>query len=101
MARAGCRPARAFAASRIDVLKAKPHKRYMGRDDSGRQPAPDLDSTRMRSTVTSVTVDVGALWGPGAGGVGVGGAYCDCAQVVLELWGRMIRKVDCDKRDRQ
>ena len=80
MARAGCRPTRAFAASRIDVLKAKPHKRYMGRDDSGRQPAPDLDSTR--STVT-VTVDVGALWGPGAGGEGGGGggggAYCDCA----------------------
>ena len=47
VARAGCRPARAFAASLIDILKlTKPHKRYMGRDVSGQTALAELCSTQ-------------------------------------------------------
>ena len=59
----------------------------MGHDVSGQ--------TALAVTTVTVTVDVGALnlWGPSRRG---GGGYCDCAQVVLELWGRMIWKADCE-----
>ena len=91
MARAGRRPARAFAASLIDILKANKIAQDMGRDISG-QTALAGTTQSARSTAT-VTVG-GGFVGPWSRGVGVGGAYCDCAQVVLELWGRMIWKAD-------
>ena len=59
----------------------------MGRDVSGQ--------TALAVTTQSAYCDGDGGWGlSGAEGVGVGGAYCDCAQVVLELWGRMIWKAD-------
>ena len=64
----------------------------MGRDVSGQ--------TALAVTTQSAYCDGDGGWGLcgalGPGGVGVGGAYCDCAQVVLGLWGRMIWKADCE-----